>query len=286
MRPGRGLGGTPTAAGAAGAGRPRRHSGERGGGRGRGWGSGGRAGHGAGKPALRRDAPAGREREALRRPARGLPAGAGQTFLSLLPSPEVKSRARTPRRGRALGRPGRWGGGDPGLREEGARGGAGPPPSALSRAGAWGSRRAGRGSARRARACPPWAAWRRRWTGKPTVRPRPRLAARPGRTGAGGAGSGRGWWWPSRDSTVPLPAAGPRPLGLWGARRGGRAGGRPRGRCRGSRASAGAPRSPPAGGWRARGGLAERSSPLSAGAFCGGRTDSSARRGRGKLDAA
>lgn len=73
VRPRRGQGSTPTAAG---AGRPRRHSGGRGGGgggRGRGWGSSGRAGHGAGKPALRQDAPASRQREALCRPARGLP---------------------------------------------------------------------------------------------------------------------------------------------------------------------------------------------------------------------
>lgn len=55
------------------------------------WGSGGRAGHGAGKPALRQDAPASSEREALAVPRAGAPAGAGQTFLSLLPFPEVKS---------------------------------------------------------------------------------------------------------------------------------------------------------------------------------------------------
>lgn len=279
MRPGRGLGGTPTAAGAAGAGRPRRHSGERGGGRGRGWGSGGRAGHGAGKPALRQDAPAGRQREALRRPARGLPAGAGQTFLSLLPSPEVKSRARTPRRGRALGRPGA----DCGLREEGARGGAGPPPSALSRAGAWGARRAGRGPAggrghaalgRRGGGGGRGSRAFARGPGSPPGREEPARAVR----ARGGGGGG-----PPGTPLPPLPPPPPVPRHC-GER--GEAGGWPRGWCRGSRASAGAPRSPPAGGWRARGGLAERSSPLSAGAFCGGRTDSSARRGRGKLDAA
>lgn len=48
---------------------------------GRGWDSGGRAGHGAGKPALRQDAPASNQREALRRPARGLP-GRGRANFS------------------------------------------------------------------------------------------------------------------------------------------------------------------------------------------------------------
>lgn len=75
-------------------------------GQGSGWDSCGRAGHGAGKPALRQDAPASSKRVALLIRRLGSPAGAAQTFLSLLPSAEVKFRMRTLRRGRDLGQQG------------------------------------------------------------------------------------------------------------------------------------------------------------------------------------
>lgn len=232
---------------------------------GRGWGSGGRAGHGAGKPALRQDAPASSQREALGRPARGLPGRAGQTFLSLLPSPEVKSRTRTRRRWCDLGQLSRTPGcGKRGCGLCGLGGPASSPvpeiwgavgPAADGQTGA-GMTLGGVEAAAAAAAA-----------GKLRELPRPRLAA--GREVEARAVR----TWGPRDSSAP-------------GTRGGEAGVRPRTWCRGSRAFAGAPAHRPAGGWRARGGLAERGSPLSAGAFCGGRTDSSARRGRGRLDAA
>lgn len=159
---------------------------------------------------------------------------------------------------------------DPGLREEGARGRAGWRAPALSRAEVRGAR---------------WAA-----CGPAGGRGHAPLGRR------GGGGGREAERSPAAPARLPVRKNGRGRCGLGGplgirlppGTVGSEVGGRPRGWCRGSRAFARSParRPPPAREWRARSGLAERSSPLSSGAFCGGRTDSSALRGRGKLDAA
>ncbi|KAI5280856.1 Triple Functional Domain Protein [Manis pentadactyla] len=162
--------------------RARRRRRQPGRGRDRGWDSGGRAGHGAGKPALRQDAPASRDLEALRRPARGLPnpGQANFSFSFALPR-DFGVRG-------GLAADGRRAGACP---SGGVEAAAGKPSVRLRPPGS--SPRRGEGA--RAVRVPGLeavgserAAGRGVGTGKAGVRPRPRSPPRRGVEGAGRAG--------------------------------------------------------------------------------------------------